>query len=299
MSIGQDLLDVPMGDMIRDMAFAIADSQFQLDQSSMRTAEMMGGLQSVIDSQGNQTFDDSRVFFGYEYMTVEQALYFAIFDDALTGALDEDSIRLKEVVLEIIGEMAEAEGGSADVVNPLRNFTRETSGNPDVTSALDTQVGGERLAEKVIRVPTRMSMMELGFTPTFYQFVDTIIEVKIAIRMTRERAYERTTSNASRDRQSSSGRSTRVGLSWPPGVRKSKTYRSNSSVQTTQVDATYSQKYSYSAEGASLLRTKMVPVPPPAVLTERIRGYMEVEEEARRRRLAEIYPEDDDSEGDS
>ncbi|NAW35737.1 hypothetical protein GRB96_15100 [Halomonas alimentaria] len=288
-----------MGDMIRDMAFAIADSQFQLDQSSMRTAEMMGGLQSVIDSQGNQTFDDSRVFFGYEYMTVEQALYFAIFDDALTGALDEDSIRLKEVVLEIIGEMAEAEGGSADVVNPLRNFTRETSGNPDVTSALDTQVGGERLAEKVIRVPTRMSMMELGFTPTFYQFVDTIIEVKIAIRMTRERAYERTTSNASRDRQSSSGRSTRVGLSWPPGVRKSKTYRSNSSVQTTQVDATYSQKYSYSAEGASLLRTKMVPVPPPAVLTERIRGYMEVEEEARRRRLAEIYPEDDDSEGDS
>ena len=32
MAIGQDLLNVPMGDMIRDMAFAIADSQFQLDQ---------------------------------------------------------------------------------------------------------------------------------------------------------------------------------------------------------------------------------------------------------------------------
>ncbi|WFM72880.1 hypothetical protein [Halomonas sp. CKK8] len=292
MSIGQDLLDVPMGDMIRDMAFAIADSQYQLDQSSMRTAEMMGGLQSVIDSRGNQTFDDSRVFFGYEYMTVEQALYYAIFDDSLTGALDEDSIRLKEVVLEIIGEMAEAEGGSADVAQPLRNFSRDTSANADISNALDTQVGGERLADKVIRVPTRLSMMELGFTPTFYQFVDTIIEVKIAIRMTRERAYERTTSNATSDRQRSAGRSTRVGLTWPPGVKKSKTYRSNSSVQTTQVDATYSQKYSYSAEGASLLRTKMVPVPPPAVLTERIRGFMEVEEDARRRRLEAIYPQE-------
>ncbi|MDX1465856.1 MAG: hypothetical protein R3215_09180 [Halomonas sp.] len=300
MSIGQDLLDVPMGDMIRDMAFAIADSQFQLDQSSMRTAEMMGGLQSVIDSRGNQTFDDSRVFFGYEYMTVEQALYYAIFDDSLTGALDEDSIRLKEVVLEIIREMVQTETGSessaTSAIQPLRAITGSSS-RSDVTSALNTEVGGEPLAEKVIRVPTRMSMMELGFTPTFYQFVDTIIEVKIAIRMTRERAYERTTSNATSDRQRSSGRSTRVGLTWPPGVKRSKSYRSNTSVQTTQVDATYSQKYSYSAEGASLLRTKMVPVPPPAVLTERIRGYMEVEEEARRRRLAEIYPEDGDSEG--
>lgn len=291
MSIGQDLLDVPMGDMIRDMAFAIADSQYQLDQSSMRTAEMMGGLQSVIDSQGNQTFDDSRVFFGYEYMTVEQALYFAIFDDSLTGMLDEDSIRLKEVVLQIIEEMVKAQKTQAepDPLGALKGITSDTS-KADISNALDTQVGGETLAEKVIRVPTRLSMMELGFTPTFYQFVDTIIEVKIAIRMTRERAYERTTSNASRDRQSSSGRSTRVGLSWPPGVKKSKTYRSNSSVQTTQVDATYSQKYSYSAEGASLLRTKMVPVPPPAVLTERIRGFMEVEEEARRRRMESLFP---------
>lgn len=292
MSVGQDLLDVPMGDMIRDMAFAIADSQYQLDQSSMRTAEMMGGLQSVIDSRGNQTFDDSRVFFGYEYMTVEQALYYAIFDDSLTGALDDDSIRLKEVVFEIIEEMAKTEGGDTVDVKSLKDFSRDGATDDTVSNTLNTQVGGERLADKVIRVPTRLSMMELGFTPTFYQFVDTIIEVKIAIRMTRERAYERTVSNASRDSQRRSGRSGSAGLTWPLGVRKSNTYRSNSSVQTTQVDATYSQKYSYTAEGASLLRTKMVPVPPPAVLTERIRGYMEVEEEARRRRLESLYPEE-------
>ena len=30
-------------------------------------------------------------------------------------------------------------------------------------------------------------MIELGFTPTFYQFIDTLIEVKIAIKICRNR----------------------------------------------------------------------------------------------------------------
>jgi len=33
MSIGKQLLDVPMGEMIRDMAIAIADAQVELDQN--------------------------------------------------------------------------------------------------------------------------------------------------------------------------------------------------------------------------------------------------------------------------
>ena len=36
MSIGQELLNVPMGEMIRDMALAIAEAQIALDASSMR-----------------------------------------------------------------------------------------------------------------------------------------------------------------------------------------------------------------------------------------------------------------------
>ena len=279
MSIGQDLLDVPMGDMIRDMAFAIADSQFQLDQSSMRTAEMMGGLQSVFDHRGRQTFDDSRIFFGYEYMTIEQAQAYAIFDDGLTGGLDADSIKLKEVVDDIIERRREQIG------------EEEGSSTPSVEDLIEE--------EDVIRVPTRLSMMELGFTPTFYQFVDTIIEVKIAIRMTRTREFTRTTSNATSEVEAERERGGSAGISFrrPLGVRGSTTHKSNQSVQTTQVDATYSSKYSYSAEGASLLRTKLVPVPPPAILNERIRGFMEVEEEARRRRLEEILPSGDDDEG--
>ena len=41
MAIGQELLNVPMGDMIRQMAFAIADAQVQLDESSLRVVELM------------------------------------------------------------------------------------------------------------------------------------------------------------------------------------------------------------------------------------------------------------------
>jgi hypothetical protein len=104
-------------------------------------------------------------------------------------------------------------------------------------------------------------MLELGFTPVFYQFIETIIEVKIAITitMTQETSFTQTGSTTGRSFQ-------RRGFL--PG-------RSSIGVATNQVNATYSSKYSYTAEGSSLLRTKMVPVPPPAILEERIRALLE------------------------
>ncbi len=39
-NIGQDLLNVPMGDMISQMALAIADAQLALDESGVRQAEL-------------------------------------------------------------------------------------------------------------------------------------------------------------------------------------------------------------------------------------------------------------------
>lgn len=230
-AIGQELLNVPMGDMIRDMAFAIAESQYQLDENSINVAEMMGGLTTVYDEEGNVSFDDSRVFFGYDYMTVKEAQAYALVDDALTGTMGDDVIKLSEIL------------------------TKLTEGKGD---------------DDEIRVPTRMSMMELGFAPTFYQFVDTIIEVKIAIKMTRTSEYSRTRQNKTLDRANSYKRKRSF---W--GTKRSS--GSNSSVSTSQVDATYSSKYSYSAEGASLLRTKLSPIPPPPVLEERIRDLMESE----------------------
>ncbi len=239
-AIGQELLNVPMGDMIRQMAFAIAEGQYQLDENSINVAEMMGGLTTVYDEEGNVTFDDSRVFFGYDYMTLKEARAFAAVDDALTGTMGDDVIKLNDI---------------------LDKIDKDVEGNP-VTD------------DSEIRVPTRLSMMELGFTPVFYQFVDTIIEVKIAIKITRTREYSRTQTKKKTDRANSYRRKRSF---W--GTKRSSSNQSQ--VSTSQVDATYSSKYSYSAEGASLLRTKLSPVPPPSMLEERIRGLMD-NEEARR-----------------
>lgn len=235
-AIGQELLNVPMGDMIRQMAFAIAEGQYQLDENSINVAEMMGGLTTVYDEEGKVAFDDSRVFFGYEYMTMKEANAFALVDDALTGTIGDDVLQLSEIL------------------NKIPGFDKDSDAE--------------------IRVPTRLSMLELGFTPVFYQFVDTIIEVKIAIKITRTREYTRTRTNKSTDRSNSYRRKRSF---W--GTKRSASNQSQ--VNTSQVDATYSSKYSYTAEGASLLRTKLSPVPPPAMLEERIRGLMD-NEEARR-----------------
>jgi hypothetical protein len=225
-----------MGDMIRQMAFAIAEGQYQLDENSINVAEMMGGLTTVYDEEGNVAFDDSRVFFGYEYMTMKEANAFAVVDDALTGTMGDDVIKLSEI--------------------------------------LSNMPGFDPNSDSEIRVPTRLSMLELGFAPVFYQFVDTIIEVKIAIKITRTREYSVTRGRKTTERTNSHRRKRSF---W--GTKHSSSNRSQ--VSTSQVDATYASKYSYTAEGASLLRTKLSPVPPPPMLEERIRGLMDNEETRR------------------
>jgi hypothetical protein len=263
MSIGQELLNVPMGDMIRQMAFAIADGQTKLDENSMNTAEMMGGLTTVYDEKGNVSFDDSRVFFGYEYMSLAEAVSYAIMDDAMTGTLDNDEANsLFAMVKKIATTFGVTIGGTRDA---------PTIPNSDVTTPDGQTV---KAPELEIRMPTRMSMMELGFGPTFYQFVDTIIEVKIAIKITRDRSFTRTQKARKNAVNSASSRKRSF---W--GTKRSSSYARN--VATSQVDATYSNRYSYSAEGASILRTKIMPVPLPTALEERIQSYIETEEERR------------------
>ena len=239
-SVGQELLDVPMGDMIRDMAFAIAEAQIKLDENSINVAEMMGGIRTTVtetpEGEEHVEVHDSRVFFGRETVTKAEAV--AILNS------NADPKTIQSVKGEL--ESGDYTGGGED---------------PYVVK--------EGVANQTITIPRRMSMMELGFTPTFYQFVDTIIEVKMSIKFTQEVERGRTTSDRSRD-SSMEGKASfsfRRGLS-AGGSRK---------VNTSQVNASYSQKYSYSAEGSSLLRTKLVPIPPPSVLEERIQRMMDNE----------------------
>lgn len=100
------------------------------------------------------------------------------------------------------------------------------------------------------------SLLELGFTPTFYQFVDTVIEIKVSISTT-------SSSESSVTSQDSSSK---------------KTDRDGTvETRSSSVSAAYSSKYQYSTEGSSYVRTKIVPVPAPAILHERIRALVEAE----------------------
>lgn len=211
-NVGQELLNVPMGDMIRSMALAIADAQFALDKSSMIVTELMSGHRLLRDLETGELMDEkgqrtgvptvinSCVYFGYDY----------------------------------------DENGNA--------------------------------------VPKRLSMMELGFVPTFYQFVDTIIEVKIAVTINAvtEAATHVAYGSSSVESRASYGYQHSGYWGWyGGGVAASSS--GATTVTTSQVNAGYANRYNYSVDGASLLRTKLVPVPPPPVLEDRIRQLMEIE----------------------
>src|SRR6185312_16594180 len=59
---------------------------------------------------------------------------------------------------------------------------------------LETDAAGEwSVVERNNRVTfagEELSLMELGFTPTYYQFVDTILEIKVSISMTLDRSMQ-------------------------------------------------------------------------------------------------------------
>ncbi len=96
------------------------------------------------------------------------------------------------------------------------------------------------------------SMIGAGFQPTFYQFTDTIIELKMAITMTR-----------TRDASVSAGLQAKSKLG----------------LFSASVNASYSSKYSYSVTGSSLLRTNIKPVPTNAFLTNYLEQQAKLQQE--------------------
>ncbi len=120
----------------------------------------------------------------------------------------------------------------------------------EVREGVKVQFGGEEL-----------SLLELGFTPTFYQFVDTIIEVKMSLSMSAE--------TSTHDSSTTTTSSFVAG-----GVFLGIGGVSGGKAKVSTVSASFASKFQYSAEGSSLIRTKLVPVPPPAILEERIRAVM-------------------------
>jgi hypothetical protein len=253
---------------------------------------MMGGLKTITDTNGNVTFADSRVFFGKEKMLFSTAL-------SVYNTTNDPTLRATIYSEHIDGNAnVEAFFDQAHVivtVSPITTAPTPTPAGPGEqtgkyyykSSGASYQIWiwsgtayveqlGDNLPKRQFRllsggtdvevnVPARISMLELGFTPTFYQFVDTIIEVKINISFTEERASEVNTSLSSK-----------VGnINGSFNILKGKASVGRS-VTTSQVNASFSSKFSYTAEGSSLLRTKLTPIPPPAILEDRIRDLMEV-----------------------
>ncbi|WP_052808348.1 hypothetical protein [Methyloterricola oryzae] len=260
-NIGQELLNVPMGDMIRSMALAIAEAQWALDKASMTVTELMSGQRLLRDldtgellnangkplagdGQGSNGAEkkphivDSRVFFGYTYVTLTFNASGKV--TATNGVVEK-----------------EARDTTAD--------EKQAMGYEAVTSVKTLH----------LRIPQKLSMIELGFVPTFYQFVETIIEVKMDCRVigTTDDSRSSGQSNTNSAHQNS-------GHWWwyNGGVYGSQ----NAQVTTSHVNAAYSSKYSYDAGGSSWLKTRLVPVPPPAALEARVRDLMEIESAYRK-----------------
>lgn len=165
MSLGQELLNAPFPELVKNLGLGIAEAQYALDKVSVRIAQMMGGFK--YDEKGDFIQDESAL------------------------------VKLS------------------------------ASSEP-------------------------VSLLALGFTPTFYQFVETYIELKMAISM-------KTSKEASAKIEAKA--------KIPFGIF------------SASVNASYSQKYQYEASGSSVMRTKLVTVPSPAIFEQRIKELMIKEDE--------------------
>jgi hypothetical protein len=186
--VGQELLNVPFGEMIREMALAIAEGQMALDMNSVQVAQ----------------------------------------------TLAETELEANSVVL-YIEETADEEG----------NVT----------------------ATDVVTNDQPMSLLTYGLEPRFYEFTESIIEVKMAITMMMESSSE-----IKYGSKFSLTNTSKVNGSYSSGWLASLLFgKGNVKYENTTTvaysstyNAKYSSKYSFKEEGSSLLRTTLRPVPAPA-----------------------------------
>lgn len=170
MAVGQELLDVPIADMVRDLAAAVAEGQLSLDRASIETLKFL--------------------------------------------ASDANAIDLIPQVIEVIA--------------------------PTSTTLI---VGRENVAVPGVSVtqqpvaPVKTTLLQAGLLPTFYQFTEALIEIKMSVSLKQVSATQT---------EGRPGFAKRGIIAFAAPVN----FRSQST-------------YSHTAEGSSLLRVTMKPVPPP------------------------------------
>lgn len=151
------------------------------------------------------------------------------------AALDRNSLdTLRELVNEDVQVLTEV----TEIIEPAPIDVGLGEGPP-------LRVSGARVRASGLP-PTRMSLFQAGLRPTFYQFTEATVEARISITM--------------REDRESQERGRRFGNDRPfLDLGFSRAY-------AAPVDFRSQNTYSYLAQGSSILRTTMRPVPPPARL---------------------------------
>lgn len=107
-----------------------------------------------------------------------------------------------------------------------------------------------------------LSMLESGFIPTFYQFINTVLELKIDINVMRENTIE---INGSESLSNLNIKTSSIHFD-SKSINKNQTlqYKQKiNSAYTRIIDTSYSQKYSNDLSASSLMRTNIKPIPVP------------------------------------
>jgi len=119
---------------------------------------------------------------------------------------------------------------------------------------------------EIIYNENEMPLLVFGINPTFYQFTETLIEVKMAITMKVERATKLSFgSKFSFENKTKFTAAYKTGglLSFLVGSGSASLENTTTVAYSTTFNAKYSSKFSFKEEGSSLLRTTLRPVPPP------------------------------------
>src|SRR6266498_1294223 len=167
---------------------------------------------------------------------------------SMATAIAKSQKELDKAALRTLTELA---GTTFDFIENITEILEPDPRTITTSSGKEITVTGVKV-ETDIGTPTKLTLLQAGLTPNFYQFSESIIEVKIALKTTTEASFG---INVSADY--STDRSLKIGND------DSGFSYSHTATYSSHVDASYAAKYSYSADGSSLLRTTLKPVPPP------------------------------------
>jgi hypothetical protein len=127
-----------------------------------------------------------------------------------------------------------------------------------------------------------ISMLEAGFIPSFYHFVDTILELKMEVHIREEQSTHMNYKDTMEKKMEveagvevSTKAKAKIYVADVEAEVKAHWKQKASSAYSRSVDAGHSQKFSQDLSATSLMRTKIVPVPPPEILVERIKILLE------------------------